>query len=175
MLTTTMNLEIRKATVKDIPIIQQLSESIWKKHYIAIISMEQITYMLQKMYATEKLLEELNDPTYEYFIALLNGSPCGYISISKESSQNYLLHKFYVTHENCFQGMGEKIFKHVFTEKPYQQIQLFVNRQNFKSVNFYFKMGFKISNVVDNHFGEGYYMNDFIMVKKNEAINSVSR
>ncbi len=27
-------------------------------------------------------------------------------------------------------------------------------------------MGFKIADVIDNHFGEGYYMNDFFMVKK---------
>jgi RimJ/RimL family protein N-acetyltransferase len=46
-------------------------------------------------------------------------------------------------------------------------IKLTVNRQNFKSINFYFKNGFKIEKVEDFDIGNGYWMNDFIMVKKN--------
>lgn len=161
-----MNIELKKATPEDIQLIQQLSESIWKQHYIDIISMQQIEYMLKKMYSTEKLLEEINSTKHNYFIAYLNDKPLGYIAISKESDNKIMLNKFYLLQEKRFHGLGKKIFDLVFSNYPKAEVQLFVNRQNFKSVNFYFKMGFKIAEVVDNHFGDGYYMNDFFMVKK---------
>ena len=161
-----MKIEIKKAQLADIPLIQQLSENIWKQHYINIISMEQINYMLGKMYSTEQLTAELNNPEYEYHLALVDDKACGYMAISKHNENEYLLHKFYILEAARFKGLGEKIFHLVFDGRTYNKIQLFVNRQNFKSVNFYFKMGFRISVVIDNHFGEGYYMNDFIMLKR---------
>jgi hypothetical protein len=39
-----------------------------------------------------------------------------------------------------------------------------VNRQNYKAINFYFKLGFKIQTVADFDIGNGYVMNDFVMV-----------
>ena len=47
--------------------------------------------------------------------------------------------------------------------KP-EELRLTVNRQNFKSINFYFKNGFKIEQVADFDIGNGYVMNDFVMV-----------
>lgn len=160
-----MNIELKKATADEIPLIQQLSESIWRQHYIDIISKQQIEYMLAKMYSTEKLQQEINSDLHTYFIAYLKDKPLGYIAISKESDNKIMLNKFYLLQEQRFHGLGKKIFELVFSNYPQSDIQLFVNRQNFKSVNFYFKMGFKIADVIDNHFGEGYYMNDFFMVK----------
>ena len=161
-----MNIELKKATADEIPLIQQLSESIWRQHYIDIISKQQIEYMLAKMYSTEKLQQEINSDLHTYFIAYLKDKPLGYIAISKESDNKIMLNKFYLLQEQRFHGLGKKIFELVFSNYPQSDIQLFVNRQNFKSVNFYFKMGFKIADVIDNHFGEGYYMNDFFIVKK---------
>jgi ribosomal protein S18 acetylase RimI-like enzyme len=45
-------------------------------------------------------------------------------------------------------------------------IRLTVNRQNYKSINFYFKNGFKIERVEDFDIGSGFWMNDFIMIKQ---------
>ena len=161
-----MAIEIRKANLDDIPLIRTLSENIWKNHYITIISMEQIEYMLAKMYSNEKLSEEISNPAYSYELVLVDGHAAGYIAISDDSENNFMLHKFYILQEQRFKGLGEKVFNLVFDKLNYSQIKLCVNRQNFKSVNFYFKMGFKIAAVIDNHFGDGYYMNDFIMIMK---------
>ena len=160
-----MNIEIKKATTADIPLIRKLSETIWKDHYTSIISLEQIEYMLDKMYSPENLREEINTPRYEYHLAMLDGKPGGYMAISSESEVNFMLNKFYILNQHRFKGFGELVFNLVFKGKGFRKIELFVNRQNFKSINFYFKMGFKIAGVVDNHIGKGYYMNDFIMVK----------
>ena len=158
-----MQVEIRKATIADIPIIRELSETIWKRHYIEIISIQQIEYMLDKMYSVKKLEEEINHTDYAYFIAFVNNELAGYIAISSSDKKNFMLHKFYILAEKRFKGIGERVFNLVFQSSD--SISLFVNRQNYKSVNFYFKMGFKIDDVIDNNIGDGYFMNDFIMKK----------
>ena len=45
-----------------------------------------------------------------------------------------------------------------------QTLRLTVNRQNYKSINFYFKNGFVIEKTADFDIGSGYFMNDFVMV-----------
>ena len=49
-----------------------------------------------------------------------------------------------------------------------EKLRLTVNRQNFKSINFYFKNGFKIDHVEDFDIGNGYVMNDFVMLWENK-------
>ena len=46
-----MDLKFRKAEKSDVQLIAQLADSIWRKHYITIITMEQIDYMLDLMYS----------------------------------------------------------------------------------------------------------------------------
>jgi hypothetical protein len=43
---------------------------------------------------------------------------------------------------------------------------LTVNRKNYKAINFYFKNGFTIKEIADFDIGNGFFMNDFIMIKK---------
>lgn len=45
-------------------------------------------------------------------------------------------------------------------------IRLQVNRSNYKAINFYFKKGFVIERAEDFDIGNGYFMNDFVMIKK---------
>jgi ribosomal protein S18 acetylase RimI-like enzyme len=45
------------------------------------------------------------------------------------------------------------------------ELRLQVNRQNYKAINFYFRNGFIIESIADFDIGDGYFMNDFIMLK----------
>jgi hypothetical protein len=47
-----------------------------------------------------------------------------------------------------------------------QEVRLAVNRKNYKSINFYFKIGFIIDHCMDVAIGNGFYMNDFEMIWK---------
>jgi ribosomal protein S18 acetylase RimI-like enzyme len=91
----------------------------------------------------------------------------GFISISTRDNRDFFLHKFYILQENQNIGLGTEVFKKLFEElyKP-ETIRLTVNRQNYKSINFYFKLGFKIEKVAEFDIGDGYFMNDFVMVYK---------
>ncbi len=160
-----MNITFRKATKQDIPLITQLAESIWKKHYISIISFQQIEYMLEKMYSSENLLQEITEG-HVFTLAFVDDKPIGYISISTKNKKKYFLHKFYIKINRHRKGIGSELFEYALKQitKP-ESIQLTVNRKNHKAINFYFKNDFTIKEVADFDIGNGYFMNDFVMVK----------
>jgi len=161
-----MNLTYKKATAADVPTIAALAETIWKKHYISIISMEQIEYMLQKMYSAESLLKQMEEGQ-AFTLAYLGDMPVAYISLSTNDHANYFIHKFYVDTTEQAKGIGTQLLEQVLkTLRTAKTIELTVNRKNYKSINFYFKNGFVIKDVADFDIGNNYFMNDFIMIKK---------
>ena len=157
---------IARATPDDIPFIRELAERVWWAHYPEIITDDQIRYMLGAWYSTSALLEQMA-MGQDFWLITPAGQdkPCGYLSIArKESPGSYYLHKFYL--EGRGKGIGEAAFKAGLTQYPdLKEIRLNVNRRNYKSVNFYFKVGFKIESVMDLEVGEKYVMDDFVMVR----------
>jgi diamine N-acetyltransferase len=161
-----MSFSIRTATPADAELIAGLAEKIWKKHYISIISMEQINYMLRKMYSNESLINQMINEGHMFYIGYDEDKAIAYASVS-DRNNNLLLHKFYVDTESQTKGFGTKMAADVLRKYPLKKtMQLTVNRQNYKAINFYFKLGFKIERVADFDIGEGYFMNDFVMGKK---------
>ena len=77
--------------------------------------------------------------------------------------------KFYVDLNHRAKGFGQKVLNEIekfYLAKGMNEIKLVVNRENFKSINFYFKNGFKIEDLWQKDIGEGYFMTDFLMTKK---------
>jgi RimJ/RimL family protein N-acetyltransferase len=62
--------------------------------------------------------------------------------------------------------VGTQAFKLLVDELKADRMTLTVNRKNHKSINFYFKNGFRIEEVKDFDIGNGYKMEDFIMTWK---------
>jgi ribosomal protein S18 acetylase RimI-like enzyme len=152
------------ADKKDITLIADLAELIWNQHYPAIISQQQIDYMLQRMYSSSSLEEQMTLKGHSFFIIAAGGQSVGFISVHKEKNTDWFLNKFYIDQAQAFKGIGVKAFEELKKIIQPSKITLTVNRQNFKSVNFYFKNGFKIERVADFDIGNGYVMNDFVMV-----------
>ena len=160
-----MDLKFKKATIDDVNLIAQLADSIWRKHYISIITMEQIDYMLNMMYSAESLTKQMNEG-HEFTVVYDGVKPIGYISLSTNDGKNYFLHKFYIEVGDQGKGVGSKLFTHVLEQMPNaESIELCVNRENFKTVNFYFKHNFVIKKIINQDIGNGFYMNDFVMIK----------
>jgi ribosomal protein S18 acetylase RimI-like enzyme len=161
-----MNLKFRKASTDDVILIAQLADRIWRKHYITIITLEQIDFMLNTMYSADSLVKQMKEG--HQFTLVYNGEiPIGYISLSTNDGKNYFLHKFYVEVNEQGKGFGSQLFLYVLEQMTTAEtIELCVNRENYKSVNFYFKHGFVIKKVIDQDIGIGLFMNDFVMIKK---------
>jgi delta 1-pyrroline-5-carboxylate dehydrogenase len=64
---TTM-VSINKCSTEGIPTIRQLSEEIWTKVYPSIVSMEQIDYMLEMMYSTKSLEEQMTALGHQFIL-----------------------------------------------------------------------------------------------------------
>lgn len=163
------NIEIRRANKIDIQTIRQLAEKVWKAHYTSIISIDQIEYMLEKMYS-EKSLKEQMETGHEFFIAFYHLQPAGFMSMQKKEDGNYFLPKFYVDTEIHRKGIGTKLFNFVINESGNpSEIELTVNRKNSKAISFYFKNGFVIDHMADFDIGNGFFMNDFVMKRRWKA------
>ena len=162
-----LDLKLIAAQEKDIPLIAELAQLIWNQHYPDIISREQIGYMLGRIYSSASLTEQMREKKHLFFLIQQNKTAIGFISVHRETGDDWFLNKFYINQEVAAKGLGGAAFELLKEQIAPQKITLTVNRQNFKSINFYFKQGFKIDHVADFDIGDGYVMNDFVMVWNN--------
>ncbi len=161
-----MNIKLVKASKKDVTNIAIMARRIWQTHYIDIISIKQIDYMLQLMYSAKSLKEQVLKKNQVFYLVMDNEQMIGYISFSKEIDGSYFIHKFYIDISEQNKGIGSESFTLLLAQLGnVKTIQLGVNRHNYKSINFYFKLGFCIKKLINTDIGNGYFMNDFVMVK----------
>lgn len=159
---------LEKAGTSSVPLIARLAHTIWHQHYPSIISTEQINYMLELMYSNTSLTEQMTTGANDFFLIKNEGKDLGFISVSKikEEENGIFIHKFYLDQTLAGKGRGTLAYNELVKLLRPSLMRLTVNRQNYKSINFYFKNGFKIESVADFDIGNGYVMNDFVMVWK---------
>lgn len=155
------------ASVSDVDEIHQLAYKIWTVHYPSIIGNEQVDYMLKRMYSKEKLHHQISEGKEIYFLIQSQNENLGYTSIEIINNTEAFIVKFYILSNKHRSGLGEQTFGAMvkYFDKV-NTIKLQVNRQNYIAINFYFKIGFVIEKVEDFDIGDGYQMNDFIMIWK---------
>ncbi|MBL7776323.1 MAG: GNAT family N-acetyltransferase [Saprospiraceae bacterium] len=158
-------MELKAAHTTDIPTIRELAHGIWWAHYPGIIGPEQIEYMLGKMYSAETLEWQILQEGQMYWLLCAGGAPVGFMALSNQGDGRYFLHKFYLEVSEQGKGRGSAAFSALQQQYPnIRELRLTVNRQNFKSINFYFKLGFRIEKCVDIPIGQGFVMDDFQML-----------
>lgn len=158
------------ATISDIPLIYKLAVKIWNHHYVPIVGQAQVDYMLAKIYSSEDLTQQMTEKGHSFFLIEWEGSTIGFISVSGGSDM--FIHKFYIDQDVQRRGLGAEVFQKLINLFPVvKTFTLTVNRSNYKSINFYFKLGFKIDHIDDFDIGQGYFMNDFIMKWKKSDVH----
>lgn len=161
-----MKYNFRKAAEADAAIISHLGNKIWKEHYPDIISMEQIEFMLDNRYAPDVIKNGMKHGEQYYLAFSEDGQALALADIELKGA-TYFLHKFYVDVSQHRAGIGTAFFEFIMNQMEGNiPVRLQVNRLNYKAINFYFKMGFIIESTGDFNIGGGYYMNDFVMLKK---------
>lgn len=154
---------LKKAKEEDLSIIADLAKIIWNDHYIPIIGKTQVDYMLARIYNLESLKEQLNVKKHQFYLIRNEEKNLGFLSVSSENGHDYFLHKFYINQSEANKGIGTQALNLIIGLVNPHSITLTVNRQNYKSINFYFKNGFKIEKVEDFDIGNGFQMNDFVL------------
>ena len=158
-------IHLKVAEEKDLTTISKLAKVIWNDHYVPFIGQQQVDYMLSKIYNYESLIEQLNQQKHVFYLIEKDKIDVGFLSVSSQNKCDYFLHKFYIDQQKSNAGIGTKALNLLIQQINSKSLMLTVNRQNFKSINFYFKNGFKIDRVEDFDIGDGYEMNDFVMVR----------
>ncbi len=160
-----MKLSFRPAAETDTSVISQLGHKIWHEHYPSIITVAQIDFMLNDRYSTQAIKEGMKRGE-KYFVAFDGDTPVALADFELKGD-HYFIHKFYVDVSNHRKGIGEKLFSYIISSMAISKpLRLQVNRLNYKAINFYFKMGFVIERVGDFDIGGGYFMNDYVMIKR---------
>jgi ribosomal protein S18 acetylase RimI-like enzyme len=155
------------ASVFDVDEIHQLAHKIWTVHYPPIIGSEQVDYMLKRMYAKETLHHQILEGKQIYFLLQNQKETIGFTSIEIHKNTEAFINKFYILSNQQRSGLGKLAFDVLINYfEEVKTIRLQVNRQNYTAINFYFKIGFVIEKVEDFDIGDGYQMNDFIMIWK---------
>jgi len=160
-------LKIRNASIKDIPLIQELTYQVWPQTYAPILSNEQIEYMLEMMYSDTSLQQQMRDGA-RFLIAYDDKVPVGFAAYQEIKPADFKLHKIYVLRTWQGKGTGRFMIYHIIEEirkLGASTLQLQVNRHN-KAKDFYELLGFTIIEEADFDIGNGYFMNDYVMEKK---------
>ena len=159
--------KIQIASGTDIPLIRNLTFRIWPHTYAAILSQQQIDYMLEWMYSEASLQQQMNEGA-QFILVFDGGKPVGFASFQEMEAGIYKLHKIYILALKQGKGAGRFVMDYIINEisrKSATALQLQVNRHN-KAIDFYLKLGYTIIKEADFDIGGGFFMNDFVMEKK---------
>jgi GNAT superfamily N-acetyltransferase len=160
-------IKICLATQKeDFEQIEKLGSVIWGEHYTPIIGVEQVEYMLDKFQSVSAIKSQILEG-FEYYSIYFKEAAVGYLSVVKNEDALFLS-KFYISKNERGKGIGKHTLDFVIDKASglgLSKISLTVNKYNSNSIKAYEKMGFKIidSTIVD--IGNGFKMDDFVMVK----------
>lgn len=162
-----MNIIFQAATKTDILLLQELARTVWRNHYPGIISHEQIDYMLNKMYSAQVLASEIEKGIC-WVIIFDDLQPIGFISYHTDSDEKKVkLSKLYILTNYHGKGIGQAALQFVINksiELNAHKLYLTVNKQNIKAIDAYKRAGFYVDSEVVADIGNGYVMDDYIMV-----------
>ena len=163
-----MNVAIEPVHRVHLAEISALADVIWRAHYPGIISPEQISYMLDRMYRVDTLRAELESGIH-WFRALVASELRGFASVGPtDTAMEYKLHKLYVHPGWQRNGLGSALLKECESAARAHgatTLMLNVNKRNAKAISTYLKRGFTIHDSIIADIGGGFVMDDFVMTK----------
>lgn len=166
---TLSGLRFRLITPEELPVVRDLAHEIWHAAYPGIISVEQIRYMLERMYAPDELRQEMVVRGVKYALIENDGSPCGYMAWEiVPNDRSLFLHKLYLRPNLHGHGAGAASLRWIEDQARAQQcpcIRLRVNCQNHRAIRAYLRAGFTFGHDLCSDIGGGFVMDDHVMVK----------
>lgn len=144
--------------------IADLANIIWHQHFIPIIGIQQVEYMLDKFQSYRALKEQLEDG-YEYYQLYDNGEFCGYCGVHPEGGRLFLS-KLYIKKECRGRHIATKAFRfleNLCRDRGISTIWLTCNKHNDNTLNVYRHLGFETIDTQEADIGNGYIMDDYIM------------
>ena len=148
----------------DIRAVVKLGRQIWTDHYVPIIGVGQVEYMLEKFQSFDAISAQIADQDFWYFLIQHQHRPVGYIGLQRQDDTLFLS-KLYVMEIARGKGLAKKgvEFSRSFArDHDLSRLILTVNRNNSVAIAAYERMGFTRTGEQVTDIGEGYEMDDFV-------------
>ncbi|MGC0155186.1 GNAT family N-acetyltransferase [Chromobacterium vaccinii] len=154
----------------DFAAVAELAGEIWHRHFIGMISREQIAYMLAGRYTPEKLGRYLGAPDRWFRLLRVDGGLCGYCSYALSPRPGEMkLEQLYLSEDRRGQGLGGRMMDEVEAAARAggcDTLMLTVNRHNVGAIDVYLRRGFAVREEVAADIGNGFVMDDYVMEKR---------
>ncbi len=144
-----------------------LAGRIWRAHYPGIISHAQIDYMLAQRYKPG-LVKQLLARGDLWLAARDQGELVGFAHGHPLADGDYKVDKLYVASDRQRRGIGGRLLAELAgraRQHGFSRLVLRVNRQNQVAIDAYLKHGFQVATLVVEDIGNGFIMDDYVMVK----------
>lgn len=145
-------IEIKRATLKDLVPIQNISKQSFTETFASINTPENIESYLQSSFNTEQLTSEISNPNSPFYLAILDSEPIGYLKLNLGDAQTEILkdntleiQRIYVLQAFHGKKIGQILLEEaikVAQESSVDYIWLGVWEENHRALQFYSKNGF---------------------------------
>lgn len=145
----------------------ELAERVWRAHYPAIISAQQIEHMLAQRYKPA-LVRQLVARGDLWLAARADDALVGFAHGHPLADGDYKLDKLYVDVDWQRHGIGGKLIGELAMRARnhgYRRLVLRVNRENKQAIEAYLKHGFTVATLVLEEIGGGFVMDDYVMTR----------
>ncbi|MDF9839389.1 MULTISPECIES: GNAT family N-acetyltransferase [unclassified Paenibacillus] len=147
-----MNITIKQCALDDLKELQALSIETFDTTFKDQNSEEVMKDYLDKAFSAEKLEQELTRAGSEFFFAMVNGVPAGYLKLNIDDAQSEAMGKdaleierIYVSSRHHGKGLGKHLINCALNnavKHSKTRIWLGVWEKNGPAIGFYQKMGF---------------------------------
>ncbi len=149
--------------------VTALAETIWRSHYPAMISRAQIDFMLAGRYTPERLSRYLDAEDCWLELLTVDGIPVGYCCYALTNTrQEMKLQELYLLSDYRGCGLGGFMLRHVEAQartRGCTALLLTVNKGNTDAIAVYRHAGFSVREEAVFDIGNGFVMDDYVMVK----------
>lgn len=146
------NITIQKVTLNDVNQLQKIGKLTFSETFSGDNSEEDMKKYLDENFSIEKLTDELNNKSSEFYFAKLEDSVIGYLKLNFGESQTELkdnkaleIERIYVPKEYHGQSVGQILYEkaiQVAKQKDTDYVWLGVWEENLRALSFYKKNGF---------------------------------
>ena len=147
-------IEIKKATLSDLPIIQNISIQSFTETFAEINTPENMEKYLEESFNTEQLTSEINNPESPFYIAFWETEPVGYLKLNFGNAQTEVIEdstleiqRIYVLQAFHGKKIGQLLLDQaieIAQQEAVEYIWLGVWEENHRAIQFYTKNGFVI-------------------------------
>ena len=108
-------ISIQKNTDNNFTSIRAIAAAVWPIAYGAILSKEQLDYMMEMMYSVSALQEQANSNGNHFIIATENEIPVGFASyeFNYNETDKTKIHKIYVLPSQQRKGIGKLLIDYL--------------------------------------------------------------